>query len=256
MSSPHVAKPFASEIALANSGYASFADGELRLCASAEPASALAGRIHAALRALVLDPEFPCVGARSALNQSAYRFALYPEMNAEGSTAGLAHDLHEFVAEQDGIEGEFSTFIACFDAPKFRDLVEFEDALWRQLKALHATDREHHSWDPAVSRDPADPRFSFSFGGRAFFVVGLSPASERWARQFPWPTLAFNAHFQFEQLRASGGFSRMQNVIRERDKEIEGDINPNLADFGDHTEARQYSGRAVGDEWRCPVRFE
>jgi hypothetical protein len=48
----------------------------------------------------------------------------------------------------------------------------------------------------------------------------------------------------------------MQDIIRDRDREIEGDINPNLANFGEHTEARQYSGRAIHGEWQCPVTFD
>jgi FPC/CPF motif-containing protein YcgG len=92
--------------------------------------------------------------------------------------------------------------------------------------------------------------------GQAFFVVGLSPQGERWARRFPWPTLVFNAHEQFEQLRRSGQFSRIRERIRERDVELEGEANPNLADFGNHTEARQYSGREVERDWTCPVRFD
>jgi FPC/CPF motif-containing protein YcgG len=120
---------------------------------------------------------------------------------------------------------------------------------------LYEADRGEHDWDPSVSRDPDDPRFAFSFGGRAFFVVGLAPSGERWARTFPWPLLAFNAHRQFRELRKSGQFERMQEVVRQRDEALEGDINPNLSDWGTHTEARQYSGREVDEKWRCPVRF-
>ena len=248
--------PFISDVALANSCYGEFIDGDLRLRLSGDAAPPAIERIHSAFRGLVLDPEFPCVGARSALNQGSYRFGLYRAMSDEAATAGLAHDLFTFVREQDDIPGEFSTFVACFEAPKFRDELEFEEALWEQLRALRAIDAPHHGWDPVVSDDPADPRFSFSFAGRAFFIVGLSPSSDRWARQFPWPLLAFNAHFQFERLRAAGQFDRMQGVIRDRDRELEGSINPNLANFGEHTEARQYSGRQVDGAWRCPVTFE
>jgi FPC/CPF motif-containing protein YcgG len=106
-----------------------------------------------------------------------------------------------------------------------------------------------------VSRDPADPAFSFSIAGKAFFVVGLSPQAERWARRFPWPVMVFNPHDQFEELRESGQFPRIRDRIRERDADLEGQTNPNLADYGEHTEARQYSGREVDDSWRCPVRF-
>jgi FPC/CPF motif-containing protein YcgG len=216
----------------------------------------LAQRVHDAFRALILDPEYPCVGSRSALNQGSYRFAMYDELGSEDSTKALAVDLHSFVKEQDEIEGEFTTFIAAFDRPKVKDDIEFEQTLWEQLAKLHELDREDHDWDSSVSRDPNDPRFAFSFGGRAFFVVGLSPAGQRWARTFPWPLMAFNAHRQFRELRKSGQFERMQEVVRERDEKLEGDINPNLADWGTHTEARQYSGREVGEDWRCPVQFD
>ncbi|MBF6600706.1 MAG: YqcI/YcgG family protein [Dehalococcoidia bacterium] len=234
--------------------YACVDDGKLVLVADGTPAPALAQRVHDAFRALVLDPQFPCVGARSALNQGSYRFGMYRELDATTSTDALAHDLRAFIDEQPRIEGEFTTFIACFDTPKVLDAPEFERLLWAQLHALHA--RDDAPWDAAVARDPEDAAFSFSFGGRAFFIVGLAPSGERWARTFPWPVLVFNAHEQFEALRRNGQFRRMQDVIRQRDEQLEGDINPNLAEFGEHTEARQYSGREVAGDWRCPVRFD
>jgi FPC/CPF motif-containing protein YcgG len=252
----HRDNPFDDETSRDSSCYSAYRDEQLITAETGEEAPKLAQRVHDALRALVLDPEYPCVGSRSVINQGSYRFGMYDEMNTPAATAGLAHDLFEFVLEQPEIGGEFSSFIACFDAPKALEPEEFEKRLWEQLGALHELDREHHTWDPSVSSDPADPQFSFSFAGRAFFVVGLSPAGERWARTFPWPTLVFNAHFQFEELRESEQFERMRDVIRQRDAEIEGGTNPNLADFGEHTEARQYAGREAGEDWRCPVSFE
>ncbi len=62
--------PYDSEAAIQNSSYAQFVDGVLLLSESGEQAPAMADRVHGALRALVLDPEFPCVGSRSALNQA------------------------------------------------------------------------------------------------------------------------------------------------------------------------------------------
>ena len=103
-----------------------------------------------------------------------------------------------------------------------------------------------------MSDDPNDPHFEFSFAGRACFVVGIHPASSRWTRRFAWPTLVFNAHFQFEELRTAGKYGRMQDVMRTRDRHLQGSINANLADFGDHSDARQYSGRPVEDAWQCP----
>jgi FPC/CPF motif-containing protein YcgG len=235
----------ASPYAMPSNGYLLLPDGT--------PAPAAGARVHAALRALVLDPQFPCVGARSAFNQESYRFAMYGELAGPNTTEALARDLAHFAEELPTMDGQFATFITCYEEPKVLDELEFEQRLWRQLEALHAVDVK--PWDAAVSQDPADPKFSFSFAGRAFFVVGLQPSGPRWARTFPWPTLVFNLHDQFERLREQGQFERIQDVIRERDTELQGDVNPNLSNFGEHTEARQYSGREVGDDWRCPVTF-
>jgi FPC/CPF motif-containing protein YcgG len=62
----------------------------------------------------------------------------------------------------------------------------------------------------------------------------------------------FNPHEQFERLRADGKWKHMQETIRERDVQLQGTINPMLSDFGERSEARQYSGRAVDEDWRAP----
>jgi FPC/CPF motif-containing protein YcgG len=208
------------------------------------------------LRALIHDPEFPCLGAKSVVNEASYRFGLYAKMACEETTSSLAADLLRFIDERPSIEGEFSTFIACFIGPKTCTPEEFEQALWLQLAALHEVDRTHHPWSDAVSDDPSGPDFGFSFGGHPFFVVGLSPASERWARRFPWPTLVFNDHAQFERLRAEHRFDRLRKLIRDRDTQLHGSVNEMLGDFGAHSEARQYAGRQVSALWRCPVDFQ
>src|ERR1051325_7689318 len=222
---------------------------------SGEPASREATEVHAALRALLHDADFPCVGAKSIVNQDSYRFWLYPALAAEEPTANLAVDLYRFLEERPSIEGDFSSFIACFLGPKVRTSKEFEVLLWRQLKMLHAIDAPQHDWDSTVSSDTTDPQFSFSFGGKSFFIVGLAPANKRWARRFPWPTLVFNDHAQFERLREEQRFDRIKEVIRDRDERLHGSRNEMVDDFGKHSEARQYAGRHVGPNWRCPVRF-
>jgi FPC/CPF motif-containing protein YcgG len=127
---------------------------------------------------------------------------------------------------------------------------QFETALWKQLELLHDIDNE--DWDPEVSDNPEDKNFSFSIAGKAFYIVGLHPNSSRKARQSPYPAIAFNLHWQFEKLREMGAFNTVRNKIRERDIELQGNINPMLEDFGENSEARQYSGRKVEEEWKCP----
>ena len=96
--------------------------------------------------------------------------------------------------------------------------------------------------------------FSFSLRGKAFFVIGLHPNASRLSRRYRCPALVFNLHEQFETLRRQGRYDRMRDVIRKRDAALCGSINPALRNFGEKSEARQYSGRAVREDWRCPFR--
>lgn len=64
--------------------------------------------------------------------------------------------------------------------------------------------------------------------------------------------MVFNLHDQFELLRAEGRYDKLRSSILERDLAIAGTANPMLAQHGTLSAARQYSGRAVEDAWRCP----
>ena len=205
-----------------------------------------------AFRAFIGEADYPCVGAKSAVNNDSYRIALYDDLGGASATAGLCRDLYRFSREFAEIDARFATFAAVFAGPTDLDEAAFERRFWRQLQGLHDADARLHPWDESVSRDPGDPHFSFSFAGRAFFVVGLHPAASRISRRFPWPTVIFNAHEQFELLRSEGKMERMKQVIRMKDEQLQGQINPVLDDFGNSSEARQYSGRAVGKDWTPP----
>jgi len=142
-----------------------------------------------------------------------------------------------------------------FAGPLELDEERFEAAMWRRLQSLADKDEwRGQPYDRSVSSDPDDPHFSLSFGGAAFFVIGLHPGASRPARRMKRPTLVFNLHEQFERLREEGGYERMREKIIRRDVSLAGSANPMLARFGESSEARQYSGRAVGENWRCPFR--
>ncbi len=96
------------------------------------------------------------------------------------------------------------------------------------------------------------PKFSLSLAGHPFFVIGLHPGASRIARRFAWPAMVFNSHVQFDRLREDGRYTKMQKATRARDLALQGSINPNLADFGTAPETRQYSGRKVEADWKCP----
>ncbi|VTU19531.1 hypothetical protein RA8CHR_01948 [Variovorax sp. RA8] len=144
------------------------------------------------------------------------------------------------------------SFVALFECEELEER-EFERRLWQQLEAMHKVDRARgFDWDPTVGKDPEREDFSFSIGGRAYFVVGLHPGASRMARRAPMPCLVFNFHDQFETLKALGKYQSMQETIRKRDMALQGSVNPVLSRFGEASEARQYSGRVVGEGWKCP----
>jgi FPC/CPF motif-containing protein YcgG len=105
-------------------------------------------------------------------------------------------------------------------------------------------------------QQPEDVNFSFSIAGTGFFIVGLHPNSSRKARRFSRMAMVFNPHAQFDRLRESRQYDRIQKTIRARELKLQGSLNPNLSDFGTQSEARQYSGRAVEENWKCPFHAQ
>ena len=209
--------------------------------------------VAGALETMVLHPDYPCLGARSVFNRDRATVEALDEMATEAATARLYDALRDFGRDTDQQAG-FASFVAVFPDTVVQDEAHFESLLWRQLERLHEADQQ--PWSPQVSDDPGNPHFAFSVAGTAYFVVGLHPEASRIARRTPLPTLVFNLHQQFEDLRASDRFERMRDTIRRRDAALQGDVNPMVADHGAGSEARQYSGRAVPADWTPPVTFD
>lgn len=201
-------------------------------------------------REFIIDKNHPCLMAQTVFSMDKVDFKVYKDFGSKSAARKILSDLKKYLSNYDFNSNDFFTFIAAF--PDRLDFSEkqFEDLLWKQLEFLHEVDDQ--PWDPTVSDDPNDKKFSFSLAGKAFYIVGLHPQSSRKARQSPTPALTFNLHWQFEKLREMGSYQTVRDKIRERDIELQGSINPMLQDFGDRSEARQYSGRKVGDEWKCP----
>jgi FPC/CPF motif-containing protein YcgG len=246
------ANPFASEVGLADSRFHFSGNSDL----VAHDLGGFLREAHREFRDRILRADFPCLGAKAAFHNQSYGLAAYSKLASPEATASLCRDLLHF-RERTRNTRSYTTFIAVFAAPLHLNESEFEGLLWQQLRQLRAADKA--DWASDVSSDPADPHFSFSFAGRAFYIVGMHANSSRLARRFPWPTLVFNPHEQFERLRAHGKWNRMQQTIRAREIALQGTINPMLSDFGERSEARQYSGRAVDEDWvaafpTCPFK--
>lgn len=206
-----------------------------------------------ALAEFIQDPSFPCVGAKSALGKDQLAVYVARSIDSAWNDVDIHDQLMRFAWRYRDDPTLFTSFAVIFEGPDALDEAEFERHMWTRIQSL----TEKDSWrgqtpDARVSANPQDPHFSLSFGGEAFFVVGLHPGASRPARRFAYPTMIFNLHDQFEALRAQNRYEKLRRAILDRDLELAGSINPMLARHGTVSEARQYSGRKVPAGWNCP----
>ena len=198
----------------------------------------------------VRDADFPCVGAKSALATGGVSIVTAGDLRSDEADDSILAALG--AAPDAGDTSGLVTTVALFPRTPLLSEEAFEYSLWQRLQALHEIDSLTYAWDPRISQDPAAPNFGMSIGGKGYFVVGMHPGASRLARRAPIALLAFNAHAQFDDLKESGKYDRIQAVVRQRDIAIQGDTNPMLADHGVVSEASQYSGRLVANDWQCP----
>ncbi len=205
-------------------------------------------------RDFVRAPDFPCVGAKAALARDNMRTIVCGNLGSAWDDLRVLPELTRLAADYRADRELFQTLVVIFEQPEVIGEAEFEARMWERIQSLADKDALllENPHDARVSDDPEDPHFSLSFGGEAFFVVGLHPGASRPARRFVRPTLVFNLHDQFEQLRDLNRYEKLRASILDRDLTLAGTENPMLQRHGDGSEARQYSGRAVGADWACP----
>lgn len=208
-----------------------------------------------AFEARIKHKSFPCVGAKSALARQQMQFLVVGDIRCPRDDRAIYQTLRDYARAYRSHPGPFQSFVVLFETADTLSEAQFEKALWSRIQALEAQDAAAaEAYDSRVSADPENAAFSLSFGGEAFFVVGLHPGASRPARQFDCPAMVFNAHDQFEALRTADRYETLRASIIDRDIALAGEANPMLARHGEISEARQYSGRAVDDAWQCPYR--
>lgn len=201
--------------------------------------------------------EFSCLGAKASLRRGSLRHVEVGVMGEADTTEALHGALADFASHDLNPRQNFATLVAVFEGPGGLSEPDFHDLLWRQLAELHALDMKRgYTWADGADSDPNSPKFGFSLAGHPFFIVGLHQQSSRITRRFPFLAVAFNSHHQFKRLVNNGVYGGLQERIRAREMRLQQSINPNLADFGMASEARQYSGMRTDEDWRCPFRAE
>ena len=211
----------------------------------------------ALLRDHIATASFPCVGAKAAVAKGTLEVLSCNRIDSAWDDVRIHDGLLHFAAAYKKDPALFRSFAVVFDGPKALDETSFECLMWDRIQSLSDKDVwRGQTYDGRVSPDPDSPHFSLSFGGEAFFVVGLHPAASRPARRFARPTMVFNLHDQFTMLRDQGRYETMREKIMVRDEALAGSRNPMLARHGEISEARQYSGREVDTAWSCPFSYQ
>jgi len=197
--------------------------------------------------------DFPCVAAKAALSRNHIQCMVASHMACPADDKTILQYLYSFVDRYRASEESYHSAAVIFKEPVEINEAFFDTLLWQRLNSLSALDKQKYQHDLRVDSDPNSPRYSFSLKEEAFFILGLHPGSSRRSRQFKYPALVFNPHAEFEKLRNSDRYTRMKEVVRKRDVEFSGSVNPMLADFGEASEVYQYSGIRYNTDWTCPL---
>ena len=202
------------------------------------------------------NESFPCVAAKAALNREQIKCLVVDHMACPKDDRSIINFLYNFVDDYRSAETQFHSAVVIFKGPQEIDENTFDQILWMRLQSLSNIDSQNYDYDKRVDINPSSPNFSFSLKEEAFFVIGLNPSSSRLARQFKYPALVFNPHSQFEEMRIKNTYDKMKAIVRKRDLEHSGSINPMLDDFGKTSEVFQYSGMPHDSSWKCPLNIQ
>ena len=198
--------------------------------------------------------EYPCVAAKAAVQKQQVRVFVADHIACPKDDRAILDFLYKFVDEYRSSKDFFHSVAIIFKGPDTIEEEDFEKLLWARLQSLANMDAKDYAYDKRVSSDPTSTDFSFSIKEEAFYIIGLHPNSSRAARSFKYPTLVFNPHQQFDDLRKTNRYEKMKNIVRKLDTAYSGSVNPMLQDFGKASEVFQYSGRKLDQSWECPLK--
>ena len=202
------------------------------------------------------NKNFPCVAAKASVNKTNCNIMVADNIACPKDDAAILKFLYDFVDDYRNADNAFSSLAIIFknSQPDTEDL--FDTLMWQRLQALSVLDAEQYSYDKRVNNDPDSANFSFSIKEEAFFIIGLHSASSRVARKFKYPTLVFNPHAQFEAMKQTEQYNKIQKIVRKRDLYLSGSINPMLENYGTASEVYQYSGKQYDAQWQCPLNIQ
>lgn len=209
-----------------------------------------------AYRQFIDQKEFPCVAAKAALNKDHIHCLTAGHIACPADDYNILQFLYGFIDAYRQADNNYYSAAVIFTLPEMLTEAQFDEWMWQRLQSLCDMDAIKYGYDKRVNNNPVSPDFSFSLKEEAFFIIGLHPGSSRNVRRFQYPALVFNPHQQFQELKQSGKYANLQKVVRKRDLQFSGSVNPMLHDFGEASEVYQYSGRQYSSQWKCPLQIK
>lgn len=203
--------------------------------------------------AFLRSEDFPCVAAKHAAGKEQIKIMLAGHMGCPGDDHAILSFIYSFTEMYREARPGFYSAAVIFRQPQSFTEDEFDALMWERLKALRALEARRFAHDSRVNENPASPDYSYSLMEEAFFIIGLHPQNSRVARRFAYPVLVFNPHGQFAGMKNDQRYEKMKAIVRKRDLAFSGSVNPMLTDFGEVSEAYQYSGRQY-EAGVCPFR--
>lgn len=199
--------------------------------------------------------EFACIAAKAALAKAQIKCLVADHLACPKDDDNILQFLYAFIDDYRASKEMYHSAAIIFKGPDVCNEPLFDAFMWQRLQALSNLDAVKYEYDKRVAADPSSGNFSFSLKEESFYIIGLHPGSSRLTRQFTYPTLVFNPHAQFEQLRETQKYDNIKGAVRKRDVAYSGSVNPMLEDFGEASEVYQYSGRKYDESWQCPLKI-
>lgn len=206
------------------------------------------------LNSIILQNNFPCIMAKAIAQKGFFKTFSIPNLNKESVEVALKK-LQSFVSEMKSRNEKLSSCAVVIQDENLVDFESFEKSFWSFLKEMNSLDKKTYKPDPTVDADPTSSNFSYSIKEESFFIIALHPKSPRWARRFSYPTIVFNPHKQFTELRKKGTFNKIRDLIRVKDKLLQGTENKMLKNFGEKSEVYQYLGKDYNNNAPIPLSF-
>ena len=198
------------------------------------------------------NKEFPCVAAKDAMAKDRVKIFVADNIACPKDDEAIVDFIYSFTNFYRNSGKGFYSAAVIFNQKNILEEEMFDTFMWQRLQNFSNMDAVQYGYDKRVASNPTDANFSFSLMEEAYFIVGLHPQSSRPARKFAYPTMVFNPHAQFEEMKKGARYEKMKTIVRKRDVVFSGSVNPMPTDFGEASEVYQYSGRNYDTNWKCP----